>query len=977
ATLEIISAVTLNGNVTSIGSQLYKGEVTLNAASALRANGISFRGAVIGSLQSLTLSTTGIIIESASAAAITVDTLIIEQGGGFSHLEGKVTANNFTLDAGFLQVDEIEIAGSLTNKGILVIGEARFVGDTDIRGNIKYTDFICTTVGVTLSFAVNSTQTIDGSFTIRGAAGSEIVLRLLSGTGRWKINPSASSVEYANVSSSTNENAFAINALFSINSGDNTNWFFIGSVHTWAGGHPGNPSDWHTKQNWNPPAVPDFGASVIIPDGLTDYPILNADVNIFYDDGATGSGSIVINKNATMNANGYNITAKSTTNAGSVFLKGNEVISATKINESASTIIYSGTVSDIAVVWGSSYENLIFTQDGSVDSSDDINIAGTTTIDTTDDVKLQGQNIFTGLVTITNGKSLILNSSGEFTIEADANCESLEIGSDVILNGNVVTTGKQEYKGEVSLVADESTLKGGDLWFKGSLQGSGKILILEVTAGQISSAEVIAIETLKVSILGLRSSFFTTVKLHNFIIEQADHLAIDNLEISGNLINKGTLTPSAIPGKPATWDGALCVIDEVVFLNAGVETNITGNFTFKNFNCKTAGKTILFQAGSTQAILESLSLAGQTGNNITLKSSNESSAYLDRRWFIDSKDKRSVQFATVKDSVNLNDVPIATTDSIDLGYNTNWWFFSTEYTWVGQVSTSWSGELENWSPASEQGPGKNAIVIIPNEFNGTAITQYPVLTKAVDLGDSGEIKITATSDYTHLDGAGFDITVGKIVNEGKIRLQGTEKITGTKENKAGSVIEYYGSLLAINDSWGSSYENLVFAETAAVDSTDIISVAGTTTINTTGDIKLYGQNIFTGLVTITRGKIVIVNSGGEFTIEADANCGTLEIGSDVILNGNVVTTSRQDYMGAVSLVADETRLKGVGISFEGLLQGSGKTLVLESTAPIMGRNAALMNLDTLRIEKTGAGSVIEGKVTVSNFTLGEGSLTIE
>ncbi|MGL5958416.1 MAG: hypothetical protein ACRCZZ_07490, partial [Phocaeicola sp.] len=246
----------------------------------------------------------------------------------------------------------------------------------------------------------------------------------------------------------------------------------------------------------------------------------------------------------------------------------------------------------------------------------------------------------------------------------------------------------------------------------------------------------------------------------------------------------------------------------------------------------------------------------------------------------------------------------------------------------------------------------------------------------VDLGDSGELKITATSDYTHLDSAGFAITAGKIVNEGKIRLKGAEIIIGTKENKTGSIIEYYDEILDIKNSWGTAYENLLFLEAASVDSSDAINIVGTTTIDTSGDVKLQGQNIFTGLVTITNGKSLILNSSREFTVEADVNCESLEIGSAVILNGDVVTTGKQEYKGELSLVVDETTLKGGGILFEGAIKGSGKTLVLESTAPIMGNSAATMNLESLNIEKTGASSVIGGKITVNNFTLTEGVLNI-
>jgi hypothetical protein len=75
---------------------------------------------------------------------------------------------------------------------------------------------------------------------------------------------------------------------------------FIGQPGLWVGGAPGQTQNWNTATNWNDNAVPTAATDVLIPGGLTYYPVLTA----------TGTcNDLQISDNATVTINpGGNLT---------------------------------------------------------------------------------------------------------------------------------------------------------------------------------------------------------------------------------------------------------------------------------------------------------------------------------------------------------------------------------------------------------------------------------------------------------------------------------------------------------------------------------------------------------------------------------------------------------------------------------------------------------------------------------------------
>ncbi|MGL4981559.1 MAG: hypothetical protein ACRC4W_01640, partial [Treponemataceae bacterium] len=408
-----------------------------------------------------------------------------------STITGAITTDNFTHEGTeTLTIESATISENLTSSGNLTsTGTVSFIGNatSTITGSTNFNNFTCTVPSKTLSFLVNTTQTITGTFTINGQAeGTRITLKILTGGGRWKINPANANVSYAIVSNSTNENANPIVTSNSIDGGSNDNWIFGGQKYTWEGS---TSSDWQDALNWEPKSLPGKGSEILIPDSMINPPILNTDVDIFFDD----SGTITVEENAILETNGFNLKAESIINKGTIKIKGKEKIEAKKINEEDSTIEYIDTITNIADSWGTSYENLIFSDTASIDSPDSLIVSKTTTIATTQTIKLTGANEFKEDVTITGGDEIHLNNVSEFTLKANAMCKSLTIDSPVSIKGNITTEEAQIFKGELT-VTENAVLKGSSITFTKDISAAENTLTIDggvATTGTIVTKNIV------------------------------------------------------------------------------------------------------------------------------------------------------------------------------------------------------------------------------------------------------------------------------------------------------------------------------------------------------------------------------------------------------------------------------------------------------------------------------------------------------
>ena len=141
----------------------------------------------------------------------------------------------------------------------------------------------------------------------------------------------------------------------------------------------GKNNDWNNPANWDYGTVPTPGKPVEIPTGLTNYPVLESDINLIDETALTKEDSLKIESGAKINFagqkvsvtnfenlgevefNGGSIFSTSIKNSGTVILTGKEEISG-EISE-LGTVIYSGTEADAKFSWGSNYKKLEI-QDG-------------------------------------------------------------------------------------------------------------------------------------------------------------------------------------------------------------------------------------------------------------------------------------------------------------------------------------------------------------------------------------------------------------------------------------------------------------------------------------------------------------------------------------------------------------------------------------------------------------------------------------
>lgn len=144
-----------------------------------------------------------------------------------------------------------------------------------------------------------------------------------------------------------------------------------------------------------------------------------------------------------------------------------------------------------------------------------------------------------------------------------------------------------------------------------------------------------------------------------------------NLNVDGYvlIISSGTLNATSstitVKGNWANYGNFYPGTSTVIL--SGTNQNIYGNTTFYNLiKTVTSADTLYFEAGSTQTIINSLTLQGASNNLLSLRSTVDGSF-----WYIDPEGARNISFMDLKDSYNKNFTRIILLpDSVDSGNNT-------------------------------------------------------------------------------------------------------------------------------------------------------------------------------------------------------------------------------------------------------------------------------------------------------------------
>ena len=188
--------------------------------------------------------------------------------------------------------------------------------------------------------------------------------------------------------------------------------------------------------------------------------------------------------------------------------------------------------------------------------------------------------------------------------------------------------------------------------------------------------------------------------------------------------------------------------------------------------------------------------------------------------------------------------------------------------WVGGISSNWSLPA-NWSSGAV--PVAGDVVTIPS---GTA--HSPVLT-----GNAAAGSISVSSGAI-LDLAGFNIaSTTSVINDGTIRLQGTETIAGTLTNGSPSTVDYYGTGTPI---WGPSYSNLTIEATGSVTASTAITVAGS--LSNSGTLNMGSGHVLSFASYTGNGSDIVATTSG--TVTATGTGGTiaaLNVTTGATING--------------------------------------------------------------------------------------------
>lgn len=463
AEITVSPAVTNSGLITCPGAVTF-GDAVNNSSGAITCNGAAtFKGAYSGSGASLTLSSGTSLFESDLDLS----------GTTFSHSNGTVQIGG-------------SATGEVTIKGPQTFNNFETSRSLIICGTNSFNDFTAINLGgKSLSFEAGRTQNINGNLSLSGSSSTSLLTLKDVGSGLWNINCSNPSITNVNVINSSSTNSIV--AIDSKDSGHNTNWNFPGQEYTWTGN---SSNDWNTAANWSPESIPGFGTKVTI-NPATNHPILTGALSLNQTYNSTDyTGQIIVAENAKFDLAAATLTVETIINNGTVRLKGvaNQITLPCTISNGteASTVEYHDTTSVLdstKLAWGTTYKNLIINKPASLDDVA-LSVSNTTTIKpgTGKKVSLNNPaNSFGGAITL-DGGAVILNSSRDITIAANALADSLSVtcadGKTININ-KITTTGTQTFDGAVT-VASNTTLTAGStslIYFKKTVTGSNPLTI--------------------------------------------------------------------------------------------------------------------------------------------------------------------------------------------------------------------------------------------------------------------------------------------------------------------------------------------------------------------------------------------------------------------------------------------------------------------------------------------------------------------
>ena len=756
-------------------------------------------------------------------------------------------------------------------------------------------------------------------------------------------------------------------------------------------------SDWNIPGNWagitNISEITST-SEITINSGISNYPEISTNVSL---------KSLTITSNAKVTMKGGTLTVDK------LICTGNSNFTATDDG----TVVFGNSETDAEFSAdypdNSSFCNVEITAGKNFTSSNSMTVTenftsnGNTTLSS-------GTLTVSGTTTVSSGAEINVNNA-DFSGTVTNNGEIICGGGDVTFRGNVRndgkisgTTGILTFSNDVTnrgtITAGNSVNDTAAVTFSKKYAGTGGTLVgsaADSTYIDFYGDAEFGTVTVNNSSLRFKGSTAQTLTPNDQSVEAVIFANTDKTTLNGSLTANGLITVSGIlscdsssaitanAGLTIENTGTLNAGDSKITLSNGTAWNnggtfncgtgtvivsgsgakILGNNTFYNFKCTTAGATVTFEAGKTQTVSGNFTITGSSGNEVQLTSTTTTDSWT----FEAEANKVNVQYAAISNS-NSKYVLAGTPNSstwTDKGGNTNW--FSASYIWKGTEDTDWN-KAENWTDTNGQ-----AVAAAPQKNNNEVEISIGKVdepaTNTLKVNSNLTLKSITVYSGSKIDLASPSVTVDSFTNNGTVRLDGTQSITGTMKNELGSTVEYYGTI-GTSLPWdgdssqdGKNYENLVFTNGASTS--DTVTVSGTTTINTgSEDIKLSStDNIFSGKITVTSGGKVSITAAAteEIKIAAGTKCNSLEIKGNTALYGNVTTTGAQNYNGNVTLYANSSLIANSG--------GAAQSITLGKDS-----NSQIKTNDTAQTLSVGTESVSSNCTVNGTFNAQLASFTV-
>lgn len=869
-------------------------------------------------------------------------------------------------------------------------------GNAVIYGSNTFTNIVIdnseATAETTVKFENGTTQTIQndwsgGNIPFKGAGeGKELVLTsiepFISETPNpWNVVFTNSGISNENFSYVKVQNSKSVNSIASANplnllqkkenvvSAGNTFDWFLKTIYKWLGTED---TKWITIGNWkdenNSPVIvaPDYttGMNEIIIDKDSGHSL------VFDVDGGIPEGtelklkSLKIPSSKKVCIADCYVTADSITVDGTIALFGTQTkyplgVNGGKVDWGAdSTIEYYGSSAGAKDILYASVDSETGTQKyqniklscGPILFEKALDVAGNFTNDSAGqitfakNVKAASPVNFASPVAL-SGNVIFDVPAVTFKSAFNAGLISDDSAREIVFTGNVLSEGDftaaagiTEFKGNVDFSGSNFIHNGGTV----KISGTDNLLTVKTDGSTVFNN--LTANSSKTTLNGA----FSVIR--DFLVETDVECEMNGaLTISGNFTNNGTYKAGKSDSdsyelkiaKDFVNNGSFDAKSGTVLFTGTEISNISGETKWFNFKAETPaetpGKTLIFQAGKIQEILNSLTITGSASDdkssNVVLKSSTDGEFWFIKTAVNDSN--LSVDYASIKDS-KCTEKNIVANNSDDLGNTSGWIFPGLLYTWVGNESDLWSVS-KNWSPASL--PGKLSRVLIPDGKAVKAdmdieIQKFDLKPKATFDLASHKITINGSDNY--------------LTNEGTIKLNGIEnQVEAAVKNLPDSWIEYYGGT-AENPS-----KNVIKEEYY--------------------NLKIYSDADFdnlsdnTDVPVIINGNLVLAESA-KMTFEKNVQiCGALiENGNNLVLKGNFEVANVQSENG-----------KHISITFNGPVAGkTEQTLYYSSLSDKKSVNIQNLDIKNTKVVTNVSFNVYGKWNNNGEFTASDGTVKI-